>query len=219
MVPETEKPEAYSFLDVTSIEGRRLILAPLTESDLIFLGKTLVSDTTWFTKTRGLSTPEKFADYFRPMIERRKTGEAMTLVVRLAQDIPPGEKSSGGKRGETVATSTFQYPTPGFLKIEIGFTWVADNWHRTFVNTEMKYLMLKHAFEVMGAKRVEFSVHPKNPKSNAAMLRIGAKLEGTLRKWRFLPGANGVGDDGNRNMYSIIDDEWPEISARLSFHM
>ena len=203
MLVETEKPRPYSFSDFTSIDGPRLNLTPLTEDDLIPLGKTLVSETTWFTKTRDLTTPEKFAEYFRPMIARRKNGEAMTLVVRLRET------------GEFVAMSTYQYPSPGFLKVEIGFSWIADKWHRTFVNTEMKYLMLKHAFEVMGARRVEFSVHPNNPKSNAAMIRIGATLEGTLRKWRFLPGANGVGDDGNRNMYSIIEDEWPVISGRL----
>ena len=203
MVAEIDSPGPYSFLDFKPIEGRRLSLTPLAEIDLNSLGKTLVSETTWFTKTRGLTTPEKFADYFRPMIAKRANGEAMTLVIRLR------------KTNEIIAMSTYQYPSPGFLKVEIGFSWIADKWHRTFVNTEMKYLMLKHAFEVMGAKRVEFSVHPKNPKSNAAMIRIGATLEGTLRKWRFLPGANGLGDDGNRNMYSIIEDEWPEISKKL----
>lgn len=152
-------------------------------------------------------TTEKFVANFRPMIAKREKNEAMTLVARLRDT------------QEIVAMSTYQFPSPGFLKIEIGFTWIADSWHRTFVNTEMKSLMLQYAFETMGAKRVEFSVHPKNLKSNNAMIRIGATLEGTLRKWRFLAGRGegrgAVGDDGNRNMYSIIDDEWPEVSRNI----
>ncbi len=201
MVLETTK-QPYSFSQVTSLEGRNLSLRPLTEADLAPLAKALISETTWFAKTRGLTTVPVFSDYFRPMIERRSTGEAMTMVARL-------------HTGEIVAMSTFQYPNAGFAKIEIGFTWIADSWHRTFVNTEMKYLMLKHTFESMGAKRVEFCVHPDNPKSNAAMIRIGAKLEGTLRKFRFLTGSYGASDNGNRNLYSIIDDEWPTIDRQL----
>jgi N-acetyltransferase len=74
-------------------------------------------------------------------------------------------------------------------------------------------LMLDYAFEKMKVNRVEFSVHPTNEKSNSSMRRLGAKLEGTLRKWRFLPGL--IPDDGNRNLYSIIDDEWPGIREQL----
>ncbi len=203
MVLQSDSPK-YSFLQVTSLEGRNLSLKPLTEADLAPMAKALISDTTWFAKTRGLTTVPLFSDYFRPMIERRANGEAMTLVVRL-------------HTGEIVAMSTFQYPSAGFAKIEIGFTWIADSWQRTFVNTEMKYLMLKHAFETMGVKRVEFCVHPDNPKSNAAMIRIGATLEGTLRKFRFLTGSYGIGDNGNRNLYSIIDDEWPSVCGRVGF--
>lgn len=194
----------YSFLQVAEIEGSRLTLQPLAGVDLEPLAKALISETTWFSRTRGLTTVAAFSDYFRPMIERRERGEAMTLVARLRDS------------REIVAMSTFQYPNAGFAKIEIGFTWIADKWQRTFVNTEMKYLMLKHAFETMGAKRVEFCVHPENPKSNAAMKRIGATIEGTFRKYRFLTGAYGVGDNGNRNIYSIIDDEWPAVAGKLS---
>lgn len=109
--------------------------------------------------------------------------------------------------------STFQHPSDYFRKVEIGFTWVADRWKRSYVNIELKYLMLKHAFEEMKTNRVEFSVHSANDPSNAAMRRLGATFEGTLRKWRFLPGP--IPDNGDRNMYSIIDDEWLSLRSRL----
>jgi RimJ/RimL family protein N-acetyltransferase len=69
----------------------------------------------------------------------------------------------------------------------------------------------------MKTNRGEFSVHPQNERSNAAMRRLGATLEGTLRKWRFLPG--NAPDDGDRHMYGIIDDEWPAICLRLEASM
>jgi RimJ/RimL family protein N-acetyltransferase len=132
-------------------------------------------------------------------MERQSRGETLALAAE--------------HKGKFVGMSVFQFPSEGFRRIEIGFSWVADDWQRTFVNSEMKFLMLNYAFETMKVARVEFSVHPVNAKSNAAMVRLGATLEGTLRKWRFLPGL--IPDDGNRNIYSIIDEEWPAIKQRL----
>jgi RimJ/RimL family protein N-acetyltransferase len=190
---------SYSFNSFKILEGNGLILRPFLEQDLGSLSKALVSDTTWFSITRDMRTPEKFISYFQSLLDRGKKGEALTLVAQ--------HKENGGLLG----MSTYQYPSLGFRKIEIGFTWIAESWQRTFVNTEMKFLMLSHAFEEMKTSRVEFSIHPDNEKSNAAIKRIGAVYEGTLRKWRFLPGV----DDGNRNIYSIIDSEWPGVKKRF----
>lgn len=189
----------YSFKDFTSIEGPRLILRPLKSSDLRDTAQALVSPTTWFSMTRNIQTISDFENYFRPILQKQEAGESLSLLARL--------KSTS----KIVGMSTFQYPSVQFTKVEIGFTWLSDSWQRTFVNSEMKYLMLAHAFEVMKTLRVEFSIHPKNTKSNEAIKRIGAQFEGTLRKWRYLPGS----DDGNRNIYSIIDDEWPAVKSQL----
>jgi RimJ/RimL family protein N-acetyltransferase len=194
----------YLFRSCSTLEGRRLSLSPIRRKDLGGLAEALITPTTWFSKTRGLANAAKFIAYFEPMVDRQDKGESLTLVARLRET------------GEFAGMSTFQYPAPAFRKVEIGFSWVADRWQGSFVNSEMKLLMLSHAFEDMKTNRVEFSVHPTNEKSNAAMKRLGATLEGTLRKWRMLPGC----DDGHRNMYSIIDDEWwaikKNLEARLS---
>jgi RimJ/RimL family protein N-acetyltransferase len=79
------------------------------------------------------------------------------------------------------------------------------------VNTEAKYLMLRHAFEVWGCRRVELKTNVKNERSRAAMLRIGAREEGILRK--HMLSDRGVSRD--TIFYSVIDDEWPEVKARL----
>ncbi len=154
---------------------------------------------TWFSRTRGINTVDNFVAYFSPLCEEQARGQRLIVIAEHRET------------GEPLAMSTYQYPSKDFGRVEIGLTWIADKWHRTFVNTEMKHLMLTHAFDVMKTKRVEFSVHPTNEKSNASMKRIGAAFEGTLRKWRALGGT----DDGNRNIYSIIDDEWPSVKSHI----
>ncbi len=186
---------SYSFRQYEHLNGPRLTLKRVEAEDLISLANALISSTTWFSQTRNITTPEIFRTYFEKILAR----ETLPLAAIY--------------QGEFVGMSVFQYPTENFTRVEIGFSWVSDQWQRTFVNSEMKFLMLGYAFEVMKVKRVEFSVHPDNVKSNDAMKRLGATFEGMLRKWRFLPGL--VPDDGNRNIYSILDDEWPEIQARL----
>ncbi len=159
-----------------------------------------MSPSTWFTKTWGIDSSEAFVTYCtNRFLKQQSTGECLTLVIQNKPD------------GQLVATSTYHHADPDFTKVEIGFTWIGDQWQRSFVNTEMKFLMLEYAFEVMKVKRVEFVVHPNNEKSNVAMKRIGAVFEGTLRKWRFRPGS----DDGDRSIYSVIDDEWPSKKIAL----
>ncbi|MFI5243774.1 MAG: GNAT family N-acetyltransferase [Gemmatimonadales bacterium] len=96
-------------------------------------------------------------------------------------------------------------------RVEIGATWIAVPHQRSVVNTEAKYLMLKHAFETLGATRVELKTHSKNEKSRRAIERIGAKFEGIHRK-------HMLHQDGSRRdtaWYSILDDEWPAVKAKL----
>jgi len=95
--------------------------------------------------------------------------------------------------------------------VEIGATWVARPWQRTAVNTEAKYLMLRHAFETLGCLRVELKTDELNARSRAAILRLGAKEEGVFRN-------HVICDTGrirNSAWYSVIDSEWPAVKASL----
>jgi RimJ/RimL family protein N-acetyltransferase len=96
-------------------------------------------------------------------------------------------------------------------RVEIGSTWIAPPWQRTAVNTEAKYLMLRHAFEQWGCVRVELKTDALNQKSRAAILRIGAKEEGALRKHLI----TWTGRIRDTVYFSILDTEWPEAKARL----
>lgn len=121
------------------------------------------------------------------------------------------ERSSGRAIGST----RFMNVDRANRRVEIGSTWIAPAWQRTAVNTEAKYLMLRHAFEVWGCMRVELKTDALNQKSRNAILRIGAKEEGTLRRHL----VTWTGRVRDTVYFSILDDEWAAVKARLEGHM
>jgi RimJ/RimL family protein N-acetyltransferase len=155
-------------------------------------------------------------DIFEWFPYRLKTREDFQLMVEKAFD--------DQRRGESVVFATTErgsgrvIGSTRFMNIdrvnrhvEIGFTWIVPAWHRTAVNTEAKYLMLRHAFEAWKCMRVELKTDALNQRSRNAILRLGAKEEGTLRRhlitWR--------GRVRDTVYFSILDSEWPEVKARL----
>jgi RimJ/RimL family protein N-acetyltransferase len=96
-------------------------------------------------------------------------------------------------------------------RVEIGSTWIAPAWQRTAVNTEAKFLMLRHAFEVWQCMRVEIKTDALNQRSRNAILRLGANEEGTFRKHLI----TSTGRIRDTVYFSILDAEWPEIKGRL----
>jgi N-acetyltransferase len=96
-------------------------------------------------------------------------------------------------------------------RAEIGWTWIAPDWQRTAANTEAKYLMLRHAFEVWGCNRVEFKTDSLNVRSRAALQRIGATEEGTFRNHM----VTASGRLRHSVYFSVIADEWPVVRAGL----
>jgi RimJ/RimL family protein N-acetyltransferase len=117
------------------------------------------------------------------------------------------ERSSGSVIGST----RFMNIDHANRRAEIGSTWIAPAWQRTVINTEAKYLMLRHAFEKWKYNRVELKTDAFNQKSRTAILRIGANEEGTFRK--HMVTWNGRIRDSV--YFSILDSEWPEVKARL----
>jgi N-acetyltransferase len=102
-------------------------------------------------------------------------------------------------------------PPGGVDSIEIGYTWLARRAQRTGINTEAKYLLLRHAFETLRVHRVQLKTDVRNQRSRAAIARLGARFEGVLRSHR--PSV----EDGLRDtaMFSVVEAEWPEVRARL----
>jgi RimJ/RimL family protein N-acetyltransferase len=113
--------------------------------------------------------------------------------------------------GKAVGSTRYMDIQPANRGLEIGWTWLAKQVRRTPVNTECKYLLLRHAFEDQDAIRVQLKTNARNERSRTAILRIGAQFEGILRQHVILPD----GSYRDSAYYSIIDTEWPAVKERL----
>jgi RimJ/RimL family protein N-acetyltransferase len=116
------------------------------------------------------------------------------------------------RTGRAIGSTRYLAIVPIHQQLEIGGTWSGRAHWRTAVNTECKYILLRHAFESLGCVRVQFMTDLRNERSQRAIERLGAKREGVMRKFRI------IAKDGYHRSnvcYSIIDDEWPEVKTRL----
>ena len=114
-------------------------------------------------------------------------------------------------KGKVVGSTRYMNIRNDHKSLEIGWTWLGQEWQRTQVNTDVKLLLLSHAFERLGCLRVEFKTDERNLRSQRALERIGATREGVLRQHMI------VQKDFPRNSvyFSVIDSEWPEVKKRL----
>jgi RimJ/RimL family protein N-acetyltransferase len=181
------------------LEGRRVRLEPLTLDHWRRLCEIGLDPELWRWTTSPLSTPEDVRRYIETALDWQAQGIALPFATV--------ERTTG----QAVGSTRFAAIDRVNRRVEIGWTWVAPPWQRTPVNTEAKYLMLRHAFETLGCIRVELKTNSLNVKSRNAILRIGAKEEGVFRN-------HMINDDGTIRhtvYYSIIDSEWPAVKARL----
>jgi RimJ/RimL family protein N-acetyltransferase len=113
--------------------------------------------------------------------------------------------------GRAVGSTRFMSIAPEHRRLEIGWTWLGTAYQGSGANRSAKLLQLTHAFEALGAERVEFKTHARNERSRAALLGIGAQFEGILRHHTIMP------DGSNRDsaFYSVLAAEWPAVRARL----
>lgn len=114
-------------------------------------------------------------------------------------------------KDKVIGSTRYLNIRPEHRSLEIGWTWLGQNWQRTAINTETKLLLLSHAFEKLGCVRVEFKTDIRNERSQRALQRIGATKEGVLRNHMI------VQDDFVRDSvyFSVISSEWLEIKERL----
>ena len=113
--------------------------------------------------------------------------------------------------GRAIGSSRFLSIVPEHRRLEIGWTWVGIAYQRTGANREAKLLQLAHAFETLGANRVEFKTHARNERSRNALAGIGATFEGVFRNHMVMPD----GSLRDSAYFSIVADEWPAVRAEL----
>ena len=150
-----------------------------------------------------MKTWEDFDHMVAKALEEEKRGDSVVFAT-VKRDT-----------GQVIGSTRFMNIDRANRRVEIGSTWIAREWHRSAVNTEAKYLMLRYAFEVWGCIRVELKTDVLNQRSRNAILRIGAKEEGTLRR-HLLTWTGRVRDTV---YFSILDNEWAEAKARLESRM
>ena len=181
------------------LEGAHVRLEPLAKTHLAGLVEVGLDEELWRWIPTPVRTQEEMAAYIETALNEQKRGEVLPFAIV--------EKSTSRAIGSTRYGSIDR----AHHRVEIGWTWVARDWQRTAMNTEAKYLLLKHAFETLGCIRVELKTDSLNERSRAAILRLGAREEGIFRNHMI----TASGRIRHTVYFSIIDSEWPAVKARL----
>ena len=181
------------------LEGRQVRLEPLREDHLAGLAAVGLDEELWRWIPSPVRTAEEMAAYIG--IALREQNQGVSLPFALV------ERGTGRLIGSTRYGNIDRTNH----RVEIGWTWVGREWQRTAINTEAKYLLLKHAFETLGCIRVELKTDSLNERSRAAILRIGAREEGIFRNHMI----TASGRIRHTVYYSIVDSEWPSVKARF----
>ncbi len=181
------------------LEGRHVRLEPLAKAHLAGLAQVGLEEELWRWIPVPVRTVEEIATYIQTALQEQERGVSLPFALI--------EKATGRAIGST----RYGNIDRTHRRVEIGWTWVARGWQRTAVNTEAKYLLLKHAFETLACIRVELKTDSLNEKSRAAILRIGAREEGIFRNHMI----TASGRIRHTVYFSIVDSEWPAVKARL----
>ena len=182
------------------LTGKHVRLEPMTEEHVPGLAEIGVGQTFWdFMLYGNMNSVDDMHDWVQDILSRAKKGTDLPFVViHLASG-----RVAGATRYLNIVSKD--------RGLEIGGTWYGLEFQRTPVNTECKYLLLRHAFETLGCIRVQLKTDSRNERSQKAIERLGAVKEGILRNHMILP-------DGRYRhsvFYSILDTEWPEVKRRL----
>lgn len=181
------------------LEGDRVRLEPMRRDHLDDLAEAGKYEELWRWTSNKATTRESMSEYMEVALSGAADGNAVPFVTI-------------DKPSATVVGSTrFGNIDPANRRAEIGWTWISPPFQRSYVNSEAKYLMLRHAFDVWDCVRVELKTDVLNETSRTAMLRLGAVEEGVLR--RHILTYSGRFRD--MIYYSILDYEWPAVRARL----
>jgi RimJ/RimL family protein N-acetyltransferase len=182
------------------LTGKHVRLEPLSEAHIPGLAVVGSDPTIWqFMPYGDVSSGEKMGDWVKEILSRKAAGTDQPFaVIHLAS-------------GKVAGSTRYMEIRPAHLGLEIGGTWYGQDFRRTPVNTEAKFLLLRHAFETLGCIRVQFKADSRNERSMKAIERIGATREGMLRSHIILP--DGV--IRHSVYFSVLDGEWPLVKARL----
>ena len=196
-----------------TLKGHFISLEPMTFAHEQALIAAAADGELWNTDVTIIPRVEGMKDYIQYAVDGLAQGNQLPFViVSKAGAVARPSGRAQDFTGEIVGTTRFYEIFPNDRKAAIGYTWLAKSAQRTPINTEAKLLLLTHAFETWKLVRVELITDVRNEQSRAAILRLGAKQEGILRKHLILPS----GRIRDSVVFSILDDEWPMVKQHLS---
>jgi N-acetyltransferase len=189
----------HQSLEPVTLEGDGVRLQPLERSHGDGLLKAAADPQIWDFMPMAVQDERSLKRFLDDALARAAGGTELPFTIFQKPD-------------DTIVGSTrlLTLPMP-FTGLEIGWTWHSPSVWRTGVNTECKYLLLRHAFEDLGAIRVQLKTDARNTRSQNAIERLGAKREGVLRRHQL----NYSGYIRDSVYFSITDDEWPAVKQRL----
>jgi RimJ/RimL family protein N-acetyltransferase len=192
-------PAPPTWVTPVTLEGTRVRLEPLAEQHLEGILDAAQDPGIWTWMPGRLATRDDVEAWSRAALAGAAGGTELpfTTIDRAS--------------GRVIGSTRYLAITPLHRRLEIGWTWLNPAWQRTGANRDAKRLMLGHAFETLGAIRVEFKTDARNERSRAAILALGATFEGIHRHHMLMP-------DGRLRdsaWYSILAGEWPAVRARL----
>ena len=186
-------------LEPVTLEGEHVRLEPMSLAHVPALTEVATDPSIWRWMLVDLRSEDDVRAYVEAALAGAAAGSELPFVTV--------ERATGRPVGST----RYLAIALDHRRLEIGWTWIAPRWQRTAVNSEAKLLMLEHAFEHLGCRRVEFKTDARNERSRAALLGIGATFEGIFRKHVVLRD----GSPRDSAWYSIVDDEWPAVRDHL----
>jgi len=182
------------------LTGQHVRLEPMTEAHVPGLAQVGVGHDFWkFLLYGDMNTEADMQNWVKDILGRAEKGTDLPFVAIHLES------------GRVAGATRYLNIVPHDRGLEVGGTWYGPEFQRTAVNTECKYLLFGHAFENLGAIRLQLKTDSRNERSQRAIERIGAKQEGILRNHMILP-------DGyfrHSVFYSVLDTEWPEVKKNL----
>jgi len=182
-----------------TLEGQHVRLEPVSLAHVPALWRAGAYEEIWRYIPYAIHSEDEMRAYIESELAKQQAGSVVrfaTIAPAIAQPV-----------GSTSYLSINQY----HRRLEIGGTWITPAWQRSPINTEAKYLQLRHAFETLGCIRVEFKTDSLNTQSRQALARIGAIEEGTFRNHMVMPN----GRIRHSVYFSITSEDWPAVKAHL----
>lgn len=186
----------------TLLENEFVQMRPVAHSDRAAMRELARDGQIWRYFVSRVDTDEEFEAFFSGMLGDQTSGVRAVYVVV--------DKATGNIAG----SMSFGNMLEKDARLEIGWSWLGEAFRGKGINRWAKFLLLQHAFETLGAQRVEFKTDVLNLQARAGLRNIGAREEGVLRSFNYMPG----GRRRDAIFYSVLAGEWPAIKHGLLTH-